>query len=180
MTSYILVFIKDNKIVDKLNFNGPSHRFWELNVWENYKNRNSDSAKRVEKQYGKFDKGFNQLKMLDAVMPPIIRFWEGEFILRLYNEKEFKESNELAYVFIVVIMLIFFVFAFYKNALITVLFFAFCSIICLQSKPRKNWRSKSANIGIIILAFLLPIFLLSWIVSKCEIYNFSRYTRINY
>ena len=112
----------------------------------------------------------------------MIYIFFGNRILKKFTKKilkskndDFKESVEMAYSFNVLIILLFFIISFYLNALISVLFFSFCCLICLHTKPRKRIKSKSVNILGIIFAFFLPLIVLSNLVSRCNKNNFLHY-----
>lgn len=115
------------------------------------------------------------------VLSMIYIFYGNRIIKKFTNKilkidaKEIKESKEVVFAFISFLILIFFIITIFKNGFITTLFFAVSFLVFLQTKQRKNKITKLLNILCLFLALMIPLFILSKILSTFEFNDFSHY-----
>jgi len=95
MSSHVLLFVKNGKVVDNIYFNGPTKTFWEIELWRNFK-------KTLDKRKLKFfikSVGFNPDKqsmafyrVVDWILHPVCKLYIGETIVRIMKKDHWKKN----------------------------------------------------------------------------------------
>ena len=95
MSSHVLLFVKNDKVVDNIYFNGTTKTFWEIELWRNFK-------KTLDKKKLKFfikNVGFNPdkqsigfYKVVDLILHPVCKLYIGETIVRIVRKDHWKKN----------------------------------------------------------------------------------------